>query len=306
MTIQIPKTANDGLTKYLGDKADVFLQKAKVRLENHTKLWQLSRLSFMPTNTVNLLFECESAIYGQCVLKLCIPGPEVATEVNCIRAYDSNGYVKLWDYSLTDDILLLERVTPGAEMWAVTDYKERARLMAQRIKGLSFVNFQQGEYPTYHAWLTGVHKKLTCMNDMDDVIFYLNKALDIYSALKQTYKRSCLLHGDMHQENMLLNSQGNYTIIDPKGVIDDPVMETARFLMNEVPCDGEKIHEMVSIMAPIIGIPESDILKSMYIDAALGSCWTLEEHFPSKAAFDKNKQEALETCKFVYGLLENK
>lgn len=57
--------------------------------------------------------------------------------------------------------------------------------------------------------------------------------------------------------------------------------------MNEVSCDAKKIQEMVSIMAPVIGIPEADILKSMYIDAALGTCWTFNEHFPTQADFDK-------------------
>ena len=67
------------------DKTDDFFLKAVARLEKYQKLWQLSRLVFMPTNTVNLLFECDSENYGQCVLKLCIPGPEVATELRvCI------------------------------------------------------------------------------------------------------------------------------------------------------------------------------------------------------------------------------
>jgi len=76
-------------------------------------------------------------------------GPEVATEINCIRAYYGNGYVKLWEYSLEDGTLLLERVTPGTQMWATTDYKEQARLMAQVIKNLHFIQCEQGEYPSY-------------------------------------------------------------------------------------------------------------------------------------------------------------
>ena len=300
---QIQECAREGIAKYLGDKTDEFLSNVEPLLEKYTKQWQLSRLTYMLTHTINLLFECESAIYGPCVLKLCISGPEITTEVNCLRAYDGSGYVKLWDYSLVDDILLLECVIPGQQMWAVTDYKERARLMAQRLKNLPFITCKQGGYPTYRTWLTGVHKKLTSMSGMDDIMFYLNEAIRVYDELKHTHKRSCLLHGDMHQENMLLNPQGGYTIIDPKGVVDDPVMETARFLLNETPCDKEKIHEMVSIMAPVIGVPEADMLKSMYIDAALGNSWTFEEHFPSQAVYEEKKREAIEGCRFAYELL---
>ena len=304
MIAQIKERAHEGLSKYLGDKTDEFLSKVEPLLEKYTKQWQLSGLSFMPTDTVNLLFECDSATYGPCVLKMCIPGPEVATEANCLRAYDGNSYVKLWDCNLDDNMLLLERVIPGRQMWAVKDYKERARLMAQRLKDLPFITCEQGGYPTYRTWLTGIHNKLTNMDGTGEILFYLNEAMRVYDELKQKCQRSCLLHGDMHQENMLLNNQGGYTIIDPKGVVDDPVMETARFLMNETPCDKEKILEMVSIMAPVIGLPEADMLKSMYVDMVLSNCWTFEEHFPTRAAYQKNKREAMESCKFAYELLK--
>jgi len=294
------------IEKYLGDDTDAFLANAEKRLEKYTEKWKLSDLSFMPTNTVNLLFACKSEAYGATVLKMCIPGPEVATEINCIRAYDGQGYIKLRDFSYEDDLLLLERILPGNQMWAITDYRVRARLMAQRINSLPFLECERGEYPTYRSWMERIHKKLTDMGGLDDVIFYLNEALCIYDELKRVYDRSCLLHGDMHQENLLLNQSGEYTIIDPKGVVDDPVMETARFLMNETPCAADKILEMVAIIAPIIGTPEKDILKSMYVDAALGNSWTLEEFFPTQEAFEESKNAALETCGFVYGLLQER
>jgi len=316
MLDEIREKGRDGLVKYMSEEAaDMFLSRVDDLLEKYKVKWQLSQLSFMPTYTVNLLFCCDSALYGPCIVKMCISGPEVVTETNCLRDYDGQGYVKLWDYDLSDNVLIMERVTPGTQMWDVDDYKERARLMGQIIKDLPFVKCEQGQYPTYKTWLEGIKSKLIDMsskekqhnhiklNGVEDAIFYLNEALRIYGELKQTYNRNCLLHGDMHQENLLLNHRGGYTIIDPKGVIDDPVMETARFLLNEIPCEKEKIQEMAAIMAPIIGIPEADILKSMFIDAALSNCWTLEEYFPTQEAFYKSKHEALEGINFVYGLL---
>jgi len=299
------RKSHDGITKYLGEtKSNRFFSNAVPLLKKYNEIWQLADISLMLTHTINLLFSCDSALYGPCVLKICIPGPEVATEINCLRAYDGQGYVKLWDYSLTNDVLLVERVVPGTQMWDVKDYKVRARLMAERIKDLSFITCGQGSYPTYRTWMEGIHKKLTNMGGMEDPLFYLNEALGIYDELKQSYNRSCLLHGDMHQENLLVNEQGGYTIIDPKGVVDDPVMETARFLLNETPCEKEKILEMTAIMSPIIGVSETDMLKSMYIDAALGNCWTFEEHFHTQEAFEKSKRDVLEYLGFVYGLIK--
>jgi len=305
MIPQIPKTAAEGIVKYLGNETAAFLQQAEARLKKYTKLWQLSRLSFMPTDTVNLLFECESAMHGPCVLKLCIPGPVAMTEINFLLTYNGHGYVKMWEHDFTDNIMLLERVTPGHQMWAVTCYKERARLMAMLIKNLPFIECKQGDYPSYKDLLVGVNKNIIAMDGTKEAQFYLNEALRIYHELKQKYQRTCLLHGDMHPENLLQNSQDGYTIIDPQGRADDPVMETARFLMNEVTGDAEKIHEIASIIEPIIGIPKADILKSMYIDAAFMCLSTFEEYFTTQEAFESAKIEALETCRFVYGLLIN-
>jgi len=240
--MDIPESARQRIYKYMGDNTDIFLSHVDKRLKKYTDTWQLSSLSFMPTNTVNLLFSCESKLYSSCVLKMCIPGPEVATEINCLRTYNGKDYCKLWAYDLLDDVLLLEKVIPGDQMWSVADYQERARLMALTVKGLPIPYNGQEQYPTYLSWMEGIHRKLTEMGDLEDVLFYLNKAMEIYAELKQRHLQACLLHGDLHQENMLLNIRGDYTIIDPKGVVDDPVMETGRFLMNETPCEENKIH----------------------------------------------------------------
>lgn len=301
--MNIPESTQQRIYKYMGDKTDDFMSQVDKRLGKYTDKWQLSNIVFMPTNTVNLLFSCVSDLYGNCVLKMCIPGPEVATEINCLRTYDEKGYCKLWEYSLTDDILLLEQIMPGRQMWAVDDYRERARLMAVTVKSLHVSYNGTEQYPTYLSWMEEIHRTLTSMGGLEDVLFYLNEAVKIYAELKQHHSRSCLLHGDLHQENMLLNSKGGYTVIDPKGVVDDPVMETARFLMNETPCDESKTREMTAIMSPIIGVSERDIIKSMFVDAALSQSWCMEEHYPTQEAFEKEKQNVLETCKFVYGLL---
>lgn len=300
----VPKSARQNLYKYLGDKTDKFLSDTNNRLKKYTQLWQLTGLSFMQTDTVNLLLSCESNLYGPCVLKMCIPGPVAVTEINCLLAYDGKGFCKLWAYDTTDNVLLLQQVIPGHQMWAVSDYRERARLMADVVKNLPHIPLDgQTEYLTYLGGMEEIHRILTGKGGMEELLFYLDKAMEIYIGLKQHYRKSYLLHGDLHQENMLLNYAGGYTIIDPQGVVDDPVMLTARFLMNELPCEESKIYEIVAIMSPIIQIPEKDMLKCMFIDCALMNCWCMDRHFSTLEAVENKKQDSLETCKFVYGLV---
>ena len=291
------------LKKYLGADAGKFLSKAGSLIKKYSEIWRITKCDYVRTETINLLYDCYSLKYGRCVMKICIPGPEVLTEINCIRAYDGRGYVKLWDCGPEDDVMLLEYVTPGDQMWAVKDYRERARLMAERVNGLPIEWDGCGDYPTYGSWMVKLLGFLKTLEGAEEAVFYLGEAIFVYDGLKRKYNRACLLHGDLHQENMLLNRDGGYTIIDPKGVVDDPVMETARFLNNETPCETEKLIEIAKIMSPVTSVPAGDILRSMYVDSALGNCWTFEEYYDSAGALDKARRDALSNIKFVYELI---
>ena len=296
--------------RVLGDSTESFLSLVDKKIAKYTVVWQLSDISLMNTYTVNMLFSCDSRLYGPCVLKICIPGIEVASEINCLLFYDGHKYCKLWAYSFEDDVLLLEKVMPGEQMWDIDDYAKRARLIGESIKNLPVPYNGSFTFPTYGSWMRGINRKLIDIGGMEEILIHLTKAIEIYTELKKRYRYECLLHGDLHQENMLLNSKGDYTIIDPKGVIDDPVMETARFLMNEVKnrdeAEVERISTMVEILSNILSIPVKDILRSMYIDAALGQSWCMENHYETKETYEEAKTNACDICGFVYGLLMDK
>ncbi|MCL2497009.1 MAG: aminoglycoside phosphotransferase family protein [Symbiobacteriaceae bacterium] len=310
--MEFPPSARLSVRKYLGDAGDSFLDATGELVSKYGELWRLSELSFLDTQTVNLLFTCTSELYGSCILKACLPGPEVVTEINCLRAYAGKGYVRLWADNSEDNILLLERIIPGEQLGAVADYRERTRIMAELVHNLPCPWDGQTPFPSYRIWMEELQRNLQAMPDAQEMLDYLQEARRIYDQLHQRYDRRYLLHGDLHHANMLLNAARGYTIIDPKGVVDDPVMETARFLLNEVagpdfPLNeasvARQLREMVAIIAATIGTPQEDILKSLYIDTALSKGWDLEELYPDPQAREDVIQKALATCKFVYGLL---
>ena len=142
------------------------------------------------------------------------------------------------------------------------------------------------------------------MGGMEDVLVYLDVALAIHAELKAIYPEDYLLHGDLHGGNLLRNATGNYTIIDPKGVVDALCLETARHLGNELPCEEEQLMESIAIIAETLHLPAIDILKSLFVDTALSYSWNLEEHYPSEKALAEAKQETLKRCSYVHGLLD--
>ena len=48
--------------------------------------------------------------------------------------------------------------------------------------------------------------------------------------LLKTYDKNMLLHIDIYGANIVSGGNGGYKLIDPKGVIGDPVFETVRFI----------------------------------------------------------------------------
>lgn len=50
--------------------------------------------------------------------------------------------------------------------------------------------------------------------------------------LLATSASAVFLHGDLHHENLLLGPDGEYVVIDPKGLVGDPCFEAAAWLRN--------------------------------------------------------------------------
>ena len=129
-----PPVAHMRMRRFLGDASEAFLEDAAASLAVFAECWQLSELHFLDTPAVNLLYSCVSALYGACILKICLPGPEFATETDTLLSYQGRGYVKLWAYDRDTRLLLLERIFPGDQLKDLTDHRERAHRVALTIR----------------------------------------------------------------------------------------------------------------------------------------------------------------------------
>ena len=67
-----------------------------------------------------------------------------------------------------------------------------------------------------------------------------------------TTKESVLLHGDLHHENILQDGAG-WVLIDPKGIVGDPVYEAGSFIRNPI--------------LPLLNLPEAEKIIDLRIQA---------------------------------------
>jgi len=94
------------------------------------------------------------------------------------------------------------------------------------------------------------------------------------------------IHGDLHHENLLLDAVRGGIAIDPKGVIGPRVMECGRFLHNFLDDEIERdtiedraaiVQCRCEVLADVMNAAPEKLAVAGYVDAVLGTCWTLND-----------------------------
>ncbi|MGZ9583713.1 aminoglycoside phosphotransferase family protein [Paenibacillus marinisediminis] len=121
--------------------------------------------------------------------------------------------------------------------------------------------------------------------DCRDLYLHMKKAEDLCLSISSIYSKNMLLHGDIHPENILLGSDGEYIIIDPKGVVGDPVFDIAHYIVNEfdeVITEElyQKINYIINDLEMRLHIPNEILRECLYIQTAMTVCWDVEDGSP--------------------------
>jgi streptomycin 6-kinase len=88
------------------------------------------------------------------------------------------------------------------------------------------------------------------------------------------------LHGDLHHDNVI-GHDGDWRVIDPKGLIGDPVFDGANLFRNPYPADAlvfdpARIDELAVRLSARMGWPRRRILEWACVLNAISACWTQE------------------------------
>jgi streptomycin 6-kinase len=92
-----------------------------------------------------------------------------------------------------------------------------------------------------------------------------------------------LLHGDLHNDNILSYGDNRWIAIDPKGVIGDPVYEVGAAIYNPMPetaapnAAKQIIQARIDVCAETLGFDRQRILDWAFVQVVLRACWALED-----------------------------
>jgi len=90
-----------------------FLEKVTTDLDKYAAHWGLSDFTHIDYYSVNCIFTCFSAAYGQCVLKIGKHLGGAKSEYNMLKEFDGSGLCKVYEAEIKNGVLLIKQKCPA-------------------------------------------------------------------------------------------------------------------------------------------------------------------------------------------------
>lgn len=261
-------------------------------VEKYRKPWELSEIEFQKSLSTNsLIFYAVSKQYGRVILKALINNG-FDKEILACKLFQGENFCKIYEYSLEDQVYIMERIMPADTLYESAPRNDRIKIVGRIFKGLHKTDIPDSAFPTYSEWFEAGKEGTKNRKDCEELYQYLYSAERMLADIKQKYSRNLLLHGDLHHENILKNENGSYTVIDPKGVIGDPVFDLSRFILDEFRDDltsepKDVIIDFVQKLGDSVGIPCEILLRCLYIETVI---WLFREELANGESLEECQQ----------------
>lgn len=262
----------NNISSTYGDKGKQWLADLPHRVSEVAELWRLSDLKPVANLSYNYVLVGFRGM-RPIILKLGCEPKELNKESAALKAFAGYGAVQLLEERV--GALLLERAMPGESLKATFPNQddEGIQITCKVMKQLHQAPiFQKEMFPHLRDWLTIIDK------DWEIPEPYLKKARQLKDQLLATSPEPVLLHGDLHHENILRDGE-HWVVIDPKGVIGDPVFEVAAFVRNPSPelLTPAIIEKRIRTFAYCLKTDETRICQWCFVGSVLSWLWGIED-----------------------------
>jgi streptomycin 6-kinase len=168
--------------------------------------------------------------------------------------------------------IYLERLRPGTPLADLDDDLAMAHLCDVATQ-LHVRGMPDEPWPTVEDWGRGFDWYRES-GDHSISMAHVDRAAAMFKELAATQSTKCLLHGDLHQTNILLDLERGWLAIDPKGVIGEPAYEFGAALRNgDIPLADRRIR----IIAERTGLDPKRLAGWAYAQAVLSAIWCVED-----------------------------
>ena len=165
---------------------------------------------------------------GDAVLKVNFPDEESEHDAHALDRWDGVGAARLLDRDDELRALLVERLRPGTQLWALPD-DEATELAAGVLEQLwvpAGEPFRRLE-DVAEQWAEQLPASSMDRTLVDEAVSFLRKA-------GPTQRESVLMHQDFHGGNLLLSERG-WLAIDPKPLVGEREFDVASLIRDRRP-----------------------------------------------------------------------
>ena len=285
--MQIPEYFKEKMIRALGERGETWINNLPDIIDSCTKKWNLTISTVSSDLSYNFVCFASSLKYGDVALKIGIPHPELYSEIKALSLFEGRNICKCYDSDKELGAMLLERVTPGDNLTSLNDNKKQLNIAADLISKLPIPIDDDPDFPTYKDWINRAFNRARREGKVGTkLLFLIDEAEKLFDEVNLSNYPKSLLHGDLHHWNILKDSD-SWKIIDPKGVIGLPFMDSARFIGNQIDMveDENKfkhLDEMITVFSEKFNESKKVIAICYFVLNVLSICWTFEEVDPKK------------------------
>jgi streptomycin 6-kinase len=269
-----------------GDVGVAWLEHLPSIIAECEQRWALTAMPPLEGASYNYVAPALRADGTEVMLKLGVPSPGLATEVEALLLYEGRGSVKLLDVDRDQGALLLERLRPGVSLWSVSDDEEATRIAAQVMRQLWRAVPPDHPFPTVNRWAAGLARMRRHLDGATGPLprALVEKAERLFEELLDSMEDAVLLHGDLHQANILSAQRQPWLAVDPKGIVGEPAYEVGALLRNisarqlEQQQPSRMVARKADILADELGFERARILGWGLAQAVLAAWWCIEDH----------------------------
>lgn len=260
-----------------GIKGQLWLESLPIVIQEAIEQYKLNNLRINNNLSYNIIFTGFQETHP-IVLKIGFDQQALAQEAIALKAYDRNGSIGLLGYS--DNFLLLEQANPGQSLETLfpQDDLQSIDIFLDIMTKLHKAKIQSDQFPSLYNWLDSFQKPRAYL----DLQLHQQKALPLTKQLMTHNDSFVLLHGDLHQNN-ILSHRSSWVAIDPKGVIGPPIFELAAFIHNPISILSKTdnfqqiIKERIAIFSKKLNVSEQLIRNWCYLQSVLAWSWAIED-----------------------------
>jgi streptomycin 6-kinase len=282
----LPEKLVINLLNTFGAAGETLLRELPRIVAESAARWGLELDAHFPNLSFNYVVPGRRRDGTEIVLKIGVPSnKELLTELAALRLFNGRRMVRLLDAVAADGVLLLERVRPGTSLLHEPDDAVATRIAAETMRGYWPAAPEQHSFPSVAKWFEGLKRLRASFaggsGPLPAELFSL--AEELAAELLASSSAEVLLHGDLHQDNILASDRAGWITIDPKGVVGEPCYEVGAFLRNPISLFTDSSLALatsarrLNIFGEVLGFDRARMTKWAMAQAVLSGCWSLED-----------------------------